>query len=128
VSGILKDICLNRDEVVRIHVSGCSASCARIQIADIALRGTVKRTLEGCQGAVDVGIGGSIENGRFIKWIIPSLPISELPKVIENILRIYLSYRKERESFGDFCARVGVEEIRRILAGGEVGIPIGHKG
>ena len=46
--------------VIRMHFSGCSASCAQPQIADIGFRGDIAHVDEHIDEAVDIGLGGSL--------------------------------------------------------------------
>ena len=46
--------------VIRMHFSGCSASCAQPQIADIGFRGEVAHVGNHLAEAVDIGMGGSL--------------------------------------------------------------------
>ena len=46
--------------VIRMHFSGCSASCAQPQIADIGFRGDIAHVDEHIEEAVDIGFGGSL--------------------------------------------------------------------
>ena len=47
-------------DVVRMHFSGCPASCAQPQIADIGFRGDIADVDEHIEEAVDIGLGGSL--------------------------------------------------------------------
>ena len=46
--------------IIRMHFSGCSASCAQPQIADIGFRGEVAHVGNHLAEAVDIGMGGSL--------------------------------------------------------------------
>ena len=46
--------------VIRMHFSGCSASCAQPQIADIGFRGDTAHVGDRMEEAVDIGMGGSL--------------------------------------------------------------------
>ncbi len=46
--------------VIRMHFSGCSASCAQPQIADIGFRGDIAHVDQHIEEAVDIGLGGSL--------------------------------------------------------------------
>ena len=63
------------DEIIRMHLSGCSASCAQPQIADIGLRGEVAHSGDAVVEAVDVGLGGSLGGeAAFIDWVEGAKP------------------------------------------------------
>ncbi|MXR50684.1 ferredoxin--nitrite reductase [Halovenus sp. WSH3] len=76
-------------DAIRMHLSGCSASCAQPQIADIGLRGEDRRTIEGSEPAVDVGLGGDLGRERFIDWIVGSHPTADLPDAVRRVLDAY---------------------------------------
>lgn len=72
-------------EVVRLHMSGCSASCAHPQLGDIGLRGESYRDEDGTKPAVDVGLGGDLGADRFIDWIATAVPTERLPAVVRRL-------------------------------------------
>ena len=56
--------------MIRMHFSGCSASCAQPQIADIGFRGDIAHVDEHIEEAVDIGLGGSLgPDAAFIDWV-----------------------------------------------------------
>ena len=60
--------------VIRMHFSGCSASCAQPQIADIGFRGDIAHVDEHIEEAVDIGLGGSLgPDAAFIDWVTGAL-------------------------------------------------------
>ena len=61
--------------VIRMHFSGCSASCAQPQIADIGFRGDIAHVDEHIEEAVDIGLGGSLgPDAAFIDWLVGARP------------------------------------------------------
>ncbi|MFB6128250.1 MAG: nitrite/sulfite reductase, partial [Halorhabdus sp.] len=88
-----------------IHLSGCTASCAQPQIADISLRGMKTRKDGGAVEAFDVGLGGGLgENPRFADWVEMRVPADEIPGYIANLLEVYEAERDGEESFREFVA------------------------
>ena len=62
--------------VIRMHFSGCSASCAQPQIADIGFRGDIAHVDEHIEEAVDIGLGGSLgPDAAFIDWVVGAVPV-----------------------------------------------------
>ena len=62
--------------VIRMHFSGCSASCAQPQIADIGFRGDIAHVDEHIEEAVDIGLGGSLgPDAAFIDWVTGAMPV-----------------------------------------------------
>ena len=108
-------------EVIRMHMSGCSASCAQPQIADIGLRGEITRIEEqGELPAVDVGLGGDLENSQFIDWVVGALPIEDFPLAVRRLTSHYHADRTSpEESFTSWLRRADLE----LLQGQIVAIP-----
>lgn len=100
-----------------LHMSGCKASCAQPQIADIGLRATVAKDEEKLEEAFDICLGGSLEEGRLAEWVEYALPAGEVYGGVERLVRHYLDVKKEGESFGAFYRRVGRETVQNILRG-----------
>jgi ferredoxin-nitrite reductase len=96
-------------EVVRIHMSGCSASCAQPQIADVALRGETYRDEQGTQPAVDVGLGGDLGRGEFADWLAGDVPIAELPAAVRRLVEA------ADTDFGDWLAETADDDLYRLV-------------
>ncbi len=106
--------------VVRMHFSGCSASCAQPQIADIGLRGEIAHVGGHLAEAVDIGLGGSLGPGSgFIDWVEHARPVSDVPKALLRVVRRYQGERRADESFANWARRVPNEALRATLEGGE---------
>ena len=83
--------------VVRMHFSGCSASCAQPQIADIGLRGEVAKVGQHLSEAVDIGMGGSLgTDAAFIDWVEHARPVNDVPDALLRVVGRYQSERRER--------------------------------
>lgn len=105
------------NEIIRMHFSGCSASCAQPQIADIGLRGQTAKTAEGIVEGVDIGLGGSLgHDAAFIDWIEGAKPADEVPAALLRLLGRYGAERRPEESFHEWTRRVPGEELRASLA------------
>jgi ferredoxin-nitrite reductase len=109
--------------VVRMHFSGCSASCAQPQIADIGFRGEIAKVGTHLEEAVDIGMGGSLGAGSgFIDWIEHARPVNTVPNALLRVVRRYQSERGETEPFYNWARRVPDDELRRTLAAEGVGL------
>jgi ferredoxin-nitrite reductase len=105
------------DEVIRMHLSGCSASCAQPQIADIGLRGEVAHTDDAVVEAVDVGLGGSLgREAAFIDWVEGAKPAEETPAGLLALVERWRAERRDGELFHQWCRRVPNAELRATLA------------
>src|SRR4029077_19923392 len=84
--------------VIRMHFSGCPASCAQPQIADIGFRGDTAHVDERIEEAVDIGMGGSLgPDAGFIDWIENARPVDDVPHALLRVVRRYKSERHEGE-------------------------------
>jgi ferredoxin-nitrite reductase len=98
-----------------IHLSGCTASCAQPQIADISLRGMKTRKDGEPVEAFDIGLGGGLgENPQFADWVEMRVAADEVPGYIRNLLRIYDEASDGKESFREFIARHDEDELNGL--------------
>ena len=111
--------------VIRMHFSGCPASCAQPQIADIGFRGDVAHVGNHLSEAVDIGLGGSLGAGSgFIDWIEGARPVADVPDALLRIVRRYQSERRDDETFANWSRRTSPDELRATLSAEGVGTPV----
>jgi ferredoxin-nitrite reductase len=104
--------------VIRLHFSGCPASCAQPQIADVGFRGDTAHVGEHIVEAVDIGFGGSLgPDAGFIDWVENARPVDEVPEALLRVMRRYLSERRPGEAFANWARRTPNDELRASLAG-----------
>ena len=95
-----------------IHLSGCTASCAQPQIADVSLRGMKTRKNGEAVEALDVGLGGGLgDEPQFARWVTQRVPVDEVPGAIANLIESFAAERNEGESFRAFVDRHDDEEL-----------------
>ncbi len=106
------------DAPVTINVNGCPNSCARIQTADIGLKGSLVtgpdgRQVEGFQvhlgGSLSGGDGTSSGFGRKVRGL--KTTADELPDYVERVLRRFEAGREPGESFATWAARAPDEDL-----------------
>ncbi|WP_142985924.1 nitrite/sulfite reductase [Halorubrum cibi] len=103
-------------EEFHVHLSGCTASCAQPQIADVSLRGMKTRKDGEPVEALDVGLGGGLgEEPGFARWVTQRVPADEVPGAIANLLESFADRREEDESFRAFVARHDDEELDALV-------------
>ncbi|WP_148416207.1 nitrite/sulfite reductase [Haloferax sp. KTX1] len=103
-------------EDFHIHLSGCTASCAQPQIADISLRGMKTRKNGDPVEALDIGLGGGLgENPNFAEWVTQRVPVDEVPGAIKNLLANFEERREGDETFREFVARTDEEELAELV-------------
>ncbi len=106
------------DAPVTINVNGCPNSCARIQTADIGLKGSLVRGPDGQQvEGFQVHLGGSLGGGdgsgsgfgRKVRGLKSTA--EELPDYVERVLRRFDAAREPGESFAAWTIRASDEEL-----------------
>jgi len=104
--------------VIRMHFSGCSASCAQPQIADIGFRGDIAHVDEHIEEAVDIGLGGSLgPDAAFIDWVAGAVPVDKVPDALLRIVGRYQSERREGEAFYLWSRRTAADQLQATLLG-----------
>ena len=99
-----------------VHLSGCTASCAQPQIADVSLRGMKTRKGGDPVEALDVGLGGGLgEDPGFARWVTQRVPVDEVPGAIANLVESFAAERDEGESFRAFVARHDEDELDALV-------------
>ncbi|MGW1791087.1 nitrite/sulfite reductase [Streptomyces tubercidicus] len=96
------------DEPVTINVNGCPNACARIQVADIGLKGQLVldddgNQVEGYQVHLGGALGLEAGFGRKVRGL--KVTADELPDYVERVLRNFDAQREEGERFATWAAR-----------------------
>jgi ferredoxin-nitrite reductase len=104
--------------VIRMHFSGCSASCAQPQIADIGFRGDIVHVDEHIEEAVDIGLGGSLgPDAAFIDWVTGAMPVDQVPDALLRVVTRYQAERRAEEPFHLWARRTPEGELASTLSG-----------
>ncbi|MDQ2672350.1 MAG: ferredoxin--nitrite reductase [Actinomycetota bacterium] len=103
-------------DAVRMHFSGCSASCAQPQIGDIGFRGETAKTRDAIVEGVDIGLGGSLgKDAAFIDWVEGAKPAGEVPDALVALFEQFEEERREGERFHEWARRKRNAELREAL-------------
>ncbi|GAA4735720.1 nitrite/sulfite reductase [Isoptericola chiayiensis] len=106
------------DRPISLNVNGCPNSCARIQTADIGLKGQII-TVDGEQmPGFQVHLGGSLAGrgqdagglGRTVRGL--KVPATELGDYVERVVRRYSDARADDESFAEWAHRADEEALQ----------------
>jgi ferredoxin-nitrite reductase len=99
-----------------IHLSGCTASCAQPQIADVSLRGMKTRKDGEPVEALDIGLGGGLgDDPRFADWVEMRVPADEVPGAIKNLVNNFKDAREGGETFRDFVEDRDEETLAEMV-------------
>ena len=102
-------------EPVTINLNGCPNSCARIQVADIGLKGQLVpgpggEQVEGFQVHLGGAMGLNAAFGRKVRGL--KTTAEDLPDYVERLLRRFLDQREEGEPFALWAARAGEADLK----------------
>ncbi|MFF4223986.1 nitrite/sulfite reductase [Streptomyces sp. L500] len=102
------------DEPVTININGCPNACARIQVADIGLKGQLVtdergEQVEGFQVHLGGALGLEAGFGRKVRGL--KVTSAELPEYVERVLRRFQAERTEGERFAQWAARADEEAL-----------------
>ena len=108
----LADIIEAIDVPLTINVNGCPNSCARIQVADIGLKGQLVTDADGNQvGGFQVHLGGTLGLdagfGRKVRGL--KTTEDELPVYVERVVRNFVDDREPGERFATWALRANEE-------------------
>jgi sulfite reductase (ferredoxin) len=104
----LADIQDGLDTPVTVHLNGCPNSCARIQTADIGLKGQIVTDADGNQVEgfqVHLGGGLGLDAGFGRKLRGHKVTASELTGYVERVVRNYVTGREAGERFAQWAGR-----------------------
>lgn len=105
------------DQPINIHLTGCNHSCAQHYIGDIGMMGVQVKLASGEKvDGYNIVLGGGVDDDQFVaREAFKAVPYSEVPSLLENLLKTYLANRIDRETFAQFTRRLEVDEIKKLL-------------
>jgi len=93
-----------------LRMTGCPNGCARPYNADIGLVGKTK-------GKYTVYLGGQLLGKRLGKIYKEIVPLEEVVLTLEPVFIAFKTHRNDGETFGDFCDRIGNEQLDALAQG-----------
>ncbi|CAM5571559.1 assimilatory sulfite reductase (ferredoxin) OS=Streptomyces gougerotii OX=53448 GN=GCM10010227_07510 PE=4 SV=1 [Streptomyces diastaticus subsp. diastaticus] len=102
------------DEPITINLNGCPNACARIQVADIGLKGQLVtgpdgQQVEGFQVHLGGALGLEAGFGRKVRGL--KVTADELPDYVERVLKRFQEEREDGERFASWAARADEEAL-----------------
>jgi sulfite reductase (ferredoxin) len=103
------------EEPLTINVNGCPNSCARIQVADIGLKGQLVMNsegeqVEGYQIHLGGGMGLTQSFGKKIRGL--KATADELPDYVERVVRRFQDQKEDGESFASWVGRAEDADLK----------------
>ena len=106
------------DQLLRLHVTGCSNGCGQHWIADIGMEGKKIKHDGKMVDAYYFCLGGAVgKHSAIARTVGYRCPASMVPESIERLLRQYLASRERDENLRVWFLRHTDEELRAFLAG-----------
>jgi sulfite reductase (ferredoxin) len=102
------------DEPITININGCPNACARIQVADIGLKGQLVlndqgEQVEGFQVHLGGALGLEAGFGRKVRGL--KVTSEELPDYVERVLTRFQQEREDGERFAAWATRASEESL-----------------
>jgi ferredoxin-nitrite reductase len=108
---------LQLDQPVNIHFTGCPHSCAQHYVGDLGLQAVkVERNGVSVDGYHIVAGGGTGAESGIARPVRNGVAATEVPEVLEDILRRWLLRRHPNESFATFTRRHSADELIALFA------------
>ncbi|MBO0833172.1 MAG: nitrite/sulfite reductase [Actinobacteria bacterium] len=107
------------DTPITINVNGCPNSCARFQLADIGLKGSIVDGAEGFQVHLGGSLGAEAGFGRKFRGL--KVSADGLTDYVEQLLRNYQADRAEGEQFATWVRRADPELLTLTEAAPAIG-------
>ncbi|MCI0700164.1 MAG: NADPH-dependent assimilatory sulfite reductase hemoprotein subunit [Planctomycetia bacterium] len=107
LESVLNDLGLG-SELISVRMTGCPNGCARPYQSEVGIvgRGGTKYTLY---------IGGDSFGRRLNTEVQDSVPMDQLVPKLAKVFAAFASERTARESFGDFCTRIGLAKLKELI-------------
>ena len=96
-------------ERISLRLTGCPNGCARPYAGDI---GVVGRAAE----LYSIFVGGDFEGTRLSFPLADKIRAEAIVPTLDPLLAAFAAKRRTAEGFGDFCARIGADAARGIVA------------
>jgi ferredoxin-nitrite reductase len=105
---------LELDRPVNIHVTGCPNSCAQHYLGDIGLLGAGVPVGDDVVEGYHVYVGGGYGESQHIgREVYRGVAATDVPVVVERMLRAYLEHRlSPEEEFSDFVRRHPTDQLK----------------
>ena len=105
------------DRPIALNLNGCPNSCARIQTADIGLKGQIITVDSEQVPGFQVHLGGGLvdtdredaELGRTVRGL--KVPATELTDYVERLTRRFVAAREPGETFAQWAHRADEEAL-----------------
>jgi len=102
-------------EPLSIRMTGCPNGCARPHMGDIGFVGRSK-------GIYNIYVGGDWANTRLNTLYASTVRTENIVSTLRPLLILWRDERQPAETFGDYCHRIGIEQLQERTTAAQVGI------
>jgi sulfite reductase (ferredoxin) len=95
------------EENIVIRMTGCPNGCARPYMAELGFVGDSPNVYQ-------MWLGGCPNQTRLARVYVDKLNVADLETFLEPLLVFFRDDKKNNETFGDFCNRVGFDALREF--------------
>ncbi|MBV9613927.1 MAG: NADPH-dependent assimilatory sulfite reductase hemoprotein subunit, partial [Ktedonobacteraceae bacterium] len=103
IQATLQELSLG-DEALSVRMTGCPNGCARPYMGDIGIVGRTK-------DIYNIYVGGDWANTRMNTLYASSVHAKNIVATLHPLLALWRDERLAGETFGDFCHRLGIEQL-----------------
>lgn len=96
-------------ERISLRITGCPNGCARPYQGDIGVVGRAP-------GLYTLFLGGDFAGTRLSFPVADKVKLAEIAATLRPAFEAWAAWRQPGEALGDFCARLGAEAVKRLLA------------
>ena len=106
---------LNQIPDFRLNLSGCPNTCGQHMLADLGFYGNVARRGQQMFPAYAVVAGARVTDGDVrLAQPIDRVSARDLPRFVEDVLKLWLEKKHAHESFADYIDAEGTQDIRAL--------------
>ncbi|HEX9199050.1 MAG TPA: hypothetical protein VF865_05790, partial [Acidobacteriaceae bacterium] len=106
---------LNQIPDFRLNLSGCPNTCGQHMLADLGFYGNVARRGQQMFPAYAVVAGARTGEGDFrLAQPIDRVSARDLPRFVEDVLRLWLEKKSRHANFADYIDAEGTQDIRGL--------------
>jgi sulfite reductase (NADPH) hemoprotein beta-component len=94
---------------IELNISGCMNACGHHHVGQIGILGVDKKGEEFYQ----VQLGGNSGYDAALGQVLgPAFGSAEMPRVIRNIIDVFVAHREDEETFMDTYKRIGIDPFK----------------
>ncbi|GCE27343.1 sulfite reductase subunit beta [Dictyobacter alpinus] len=97
------------NEKLSFRMTGCPNGCARPYMGDV---GFVGRSRD----LYNVHVGGDWSNTRLNTIYAQNVNVKDIPATLQPLFVLWHDERQDGEGFGDYCHRIGIEQLKERAA------------